>query len=208
MSFHARTCAIAGAFVLANLAGVALAAALLLPIAPLLPHEGDAVCFAATFDSAQELRFGWGSKVDDGPAPVTAMRVRISPPPPLEPPEPDSPFYGQPVHGYGFVYQAQIVAEISGKGRYSAPTQCGSSDAPPSRFDAGIYCGIDCDGGMVWLSRVPGRGALEVKWDAGRHLRMSACGGGGAYLRAEGGPRTFRLEPVLASECKSTAERD
>lgn len=208
MAFHARSYAVAGAFVLANLAGVALAATLLLPIAPLLPQDGSAVCYSATFDSPRELRFGWSRKVDEGPAPVTAMRVRISPPPPIEPPGPESPFYGQPVHGYGFAYQAHIVAEISGKGRYSAPTQCGSSDAPPSRFDPGMYCGIDCDGGMVWLSRVPGRHALEVTWDAGRHLRMSACGGGGAYLRAEGGPRSFRLEPVPASQCEKTAGRE
>lgn len=203
MAILDRRRAAIGVFLLSMLAGVTFAAALMLPIAPLLPSEGDATCYAATFDGGQELRFGWAQKVDEGAAPVLAMSVRLSHPPPIEPGEDDSPSFG-----YGYLYDGRIVADIKGKGRYNSPTQCGNSRAPRSSFDTGIYCGIDCDGGVVWLSRVPGRRALEVTWDAGQHLRMSSCGGGGAYLRAEGSARTFRLEPVALSDCDTRTGRD
>lgn len=208
MALVTRRHAAIGGITLAMLAGAAFAATALLSIAPLLPAQSGSVCYAAAFDGSSELRFGWGRKVDEGPAPVMAMRVRIEPPPPIEPPAPDSPFYGQPVHGYGFIYQATIVADIKGRGRLSAPTQCNWAVDGLSAIVPDLYCGIDCDGGGVTLSRVPGRRGLRVTWDADRHLRMSSCGGGGAYVRAEGAARSFRLEPAPASACEKTAGRD
>lgn len=195
------TCLAAVLIVLTLIAGGSLVATLALPITPLLPAEGQSVCFSSAFADGKELRFGWGDKVDEGPAPMRAMRVLIQRPPPPEPPEPGSSFYGQPVHGFGFTLLATVTAEILGKGSFRAPTQCGGSDGWLSRIDPELGCWIDCDGGGITIARVPGRGAVTVTWGKSWHLRMSSCGGGGAYLRAPGEALSFRLEPAPAERC-------
>jgi hypothetical protein len=89
-----------------------------------------------------------------------------------------------------------------------------------------IFCGIDCDGGLMEVERVAGAGDLIFRFDPrGGGLRMSAgCSGGQPYhvggdakpydeaLQKVRKPMSFRLTPLTGEACeafrKATAGKD
>lgn len=67
-----------------------------------------------------------------------------------------------------------------------------------------LYCGIDCDGGMMHVSRIPGTRAVHLSFDRQIGLRMKkGCGGGGSTYRvlANDTGGDFRLEPAPKTAC-------
>lgn len=185
----------------------------LLPMA-----EPDYVCFAGTFSKRSLDLEDWGrAKLEpmDKLAPdgkpymrnvparennvgVTAFALRLD--------------YDERKADYDWIYNFRLHASMDKIGELHAVGECpwyerGLFDkegwtvrAPTST----LYCGIDCDGGMMSVSRIPGTRAVHLVFDRQIGLRMKkGCGGGGSTYRVHANDtgEEFRLEPAPKSAC-------
>lgn len=181
-----------------TIAVVAVAAAWLVRIEPLLPPVNGSTCFAGSFAGTDALRLGWPQEKRTDTLPVARMTLRLDHPEGQE-------RYRDQMTGYRFDWRYALtldVVSVDGKRSYRGKgAYCDWTDDVISRVDPSLACHIDCDGGSIWLSRAPGRSAINVTWNAGSWLRMSACGGGGEIVRAGDTSKTFRLAQVPAERC-------
>jgi hypothetical protein len=165
-------------------------------IAPLLPGEGGSLCYTGRFAGDQVLTFGWPHEHRTDRTRVTGMTPRLDLP------------AGQTPHrdttiGYRFDwrYEFTILAETADRGRFRAGGQCDWTQDAFSAVTWDLYCFIDCDGGGIGVSRVPGQRALSVSWDADGWLRMASCGDGGEILRGGDTTKSFTLAAADAATC-------
>ena len=120
--------------------------------------------------------------------------------------------YDERTADYDWIYNFRLRANMDKAGQLHAAGECpwyerGLFDKEDWRLripTATLYCGIDCDGGMMAVSRIPGTRAVHLIFDRQIGLRMkNGCGGGGSTFRvlanARGGE--FRLEPAPKSAC-------
>jgi hypothetical protein len=191
---------VAGACVVA-----AFATAWLVRIEPLLPPVSGSTCFSASFAGTDALRLGWHREKRTDTLPVARMTLRLDHPEGQEP-------YRDRMSGYRFAWRYSLkldIVSVDGARYRGEGAYCDWSNDAISHVEPSLACHIDCDGGSIWLSRAPGRSAIDVEWDAKSWLRMSACGGGGEILRAGDISKTFRLAQVPAETCSSMrAPRD
>ena len=165
-------------------------------IEPLLPQEGASVCYAGEFGGDQSLTFGWPHEHRTDQARVTGLTLR------LERPSGQTP-HRDTGSGYNFDwrYAFSLLMETSDRGTFRAGGECDWSQGALAHVEWELYCFIDCDGGGIALSRLPGREALDVTWEKGGWLRMSGCGDGGAILRSGDGARSFPITRVVNRQC-------
>lgn len=184
-------------------AGSAAAIAAASRIEPLLPAAGQSRCFSGSFDTPVPLTFGFHSERRTDVAHVTRFVLKLDR-------DPDQTPHRDPASGYSFDwrYDFRLLAETSDKGTFHTGGQCDWLEDAVAKFETGIYCFIDCDGGGVRVQRVAARSAVDVIWDSDGWLKMSSCGGGGDILRAGDATQTFRLRPAPDAECAAMPEPD
>jgi hypothetical protein len=193
-------------------------------IKPLLPAPGAFACFSATFDTATVDVEDWTKgrqvksgtvKPDGSPQMVTvfdretdvsvsAMTLRLD--------------YDSRKSDYDWIYNFTLRAE-TGKGRLTARGECPwyDKDYVETRFGtlpAGTFtlaCGIDCDGGLVDVTRVTGTRDVAVEFGRRIGLTMkSGCGVEGGRLRVYANARgqSLRLAPAPPEACTDPKSRD
>lgn len=216
---------IAGLFILAIgvgfLAARQLYAASL--IKPLLPGPGTFSCFAAAYAGYSVDIEDWskGKQVPSGKlrpdgsphlwtvfdretnVPVERITLRLD--------------HDTRRADYDWIYNFTLVAHTTGKGTLYARGECPWYDkdvvATPIglTLPAGAFtlaCGIDCDGGLMDLTRMTGRAALSLAFGRQIGLTMKkGCGGGGRFrVYANADAQEFRLDPVPQTACAQLSE--
>ena len=187
-------------------------------IEPLLPmREGETACFAARFEGRELQVKDWSKAyVEPSPHIVDGKAVMRRMPGDLG---------GKGVRGfklaltydsrkadYDWIYNFHLAADVDG---FDAPmTAAGECPwyRPPAPGTGGpdLYCGIDCDGGVISVWRAPARRAVSIVFDPRLPLRMKlGCGGGGPYLvSTRASEPGFRLEQVAVGECQALLKRE
>ncbi len=129
--------------------------------------------------------------------PVSAMTLRLD--------------YDARKSDYDWIYNFTLRAD-TGKGRLTARGECPwyENEHIATRFGAipfgtfTLACGIDCDGGLIDVSRATGTSDVTV--DFGRRIGLTmkkGCGGEGGRLRVYANARgqSLRLAPASPGSC-------
>lgn len=208
-------------------AGLMLAPAAVVPaqdvdpasrVKPLLPGPGKFACFTGTYTGRTMDVADWSKEATepreyeapDGTrgiakdfpreknVPVHAFTLRLD--------------YDSRKASYDWIFNFTLVAHTEKTGLIYARGECPWHEQTyvdkdiDYRIEANttrLFCGIDCDGGGMSLTRIPGSKALTMGFDAMGLLMKKGCGGGGhfrVHANASGGD--FRLEPAPTSACK------
>lgn len=187
-------------------------------VKPLLPGPGKFACFTGTYTGRTMDIADWSKEATepreyeapDGTrgvtkdfpreknVPVHTFTLRLD--------------YDSRKASYDWIFNFTLVARTGKTGLIYARGECPWHEKVyidkdiDYRVEANtthLYCGIDCDGGGMSLSRIPGSKALTISFDAMGLLMKKGCGGGGhfrVHANASGGD--FRLEPAPASACR------
>ncbi len=144
------------------------------------PQPGAHKCFQRTYDAAH-----LSARPDQT---VTAMEFRLA----YHRFEPDE-FYPQGQRNY---YFALLVKRRGESRRLTAEGEC-------IAYGDGISCGIDCDGGGLGIVAHEDGSLLVDLTPFGRIRMTRSCGDGEDSVDLEPGKddKTFRLDPVPASQC-------
>lgn len=185
----------AHAIIAASLAGLIAGLTLLAlaaPIAPLMP-EGEAVaCFASREKLGERLWFGRPEATDPTPAIVDHFRLRLTR---YGDQEPDAEHPHRRWH-----YSFTTTLAIRNSGTWSDGGQCDWTDDRLTRWQFDLGCYQDCDGGGIWLYRLPFTRSLVLSWN---FLAMQPHG---AVSNRSRWPALIRLDPRPAGECPDDAE--
>jgi hypothetical protein len=102
---------------------------------------------------------------------------------------------------YDFTFTV-LVASKSLKEELFARSQCSWWDGNPAAVETRLSCWIDCDGGGMGVTRVPGSQSVDVMFS---YLSMQAgCEGGGAFRVGTGGEAdrtSFRIAKAPLEAC-------
>lgn len=187
-------------------------------IKPLLPGPGTFSCFTGTYAAHSVDIEDWtkGKQVPSGKlrpdgtphmwtvfdretnVPVERVTLRLD--------------HDTRKSDYDWIFNFTLVAQTSGKGMLHARGECPWYDKDVVetpiglKLPAGAFtlaCGIDCDGGLMDLTRMTGRGALSLAFGRRIGLTMKpGCGGGGRFrVYANASEQEFRLDPAPQSAC-------
>jgi hypothetical protein len=177
---------------LAGLIAGAVVLVLLAPIAPLLPEGENVACFASRDKLGMRLWFGRPEASDPKPAVVDRFRLRLTR---YGDQEPDAE---QPHRRWHYSFRTTLT--IRDSGIWSDGGQCDWTDDRFARHKHDLGCYQDCDGGGLWLYRVPFTRSLLLEWS---FLAMQPHG---AVSNRSRWPALIRLDPVPANECPSDEE--
>lgn len=166
---------------------------LIAPIAPLMPEGEAAACFATADKLGKRLWFGRPNSKDDTPAIVDHLRLKLTR---YGEEAPDAEHPGKRWH-----YSFTTTLAIRDSGTWSDGGQCDWTDDRLSRRQFDLGCYQDCDGGGLWLYRLPFTRSLVLKWD---FLAMQPHG---AVSSRDVTPVLFRLDPLPAADCAHDPEQ-
>lgn len=149
------------------------------------PRAGARACWARTYDRKH---------LDAHPhQKVTEMRFRLA----YHVFPPDR-YFPKGQRNYYFELQARLRGHSGGK-----PLEA-SGECSPTEDGKGIWCGVECDGGGVMISRRDGGKLLVDLQSTGRIRMTEGCDESdedGIDLEPGRDDRAFLLSPVEAAEC-------